>query len=92
MLSPLVPTREIHFLRYCAQNSDDGSWAIVDFPLDSFHETYQASLTRYKRRPSGCIIQDMPNGYSSVRNPYKILIYTTFLDVKNINLVIYIHE
>ncbi|XP_023736253.1 homeobox-leucine zipper protein HDG5 isoform X2 [Lactuca sativa] len=66
MLSPLVPTREIHFLRYCAQNSDDGSWAIVDFPLDSFHETYQASLTRYKRRPSGCIIQDMPNGYSSV--------------------------
>ncbi|KAI3501570.1 hypothetical protein L1887_29450 [Cichorium endivia] len=66
MLSPLVPTREIHFLRYCAQNSDDGSWAIVDFPLDSFHETYQASLARYKRRPSGCIIQDMPNGYSSV--------------------------
>lgn len=66
MLSPLVPTREVHFLRYCAQNADDGSWAIVDFPLDSFHETYQSSLTRYKRRPSGCIIQDMPNGYSRV--------------------------
>ncbi|KAK9052843.1 hypothetical protein SSX86_029473 [Deinandra increscens subsp. villosa] len=66
MLSPLVPTREIHFLRYCARNSDDGSWAIVDFPLDSFHETYQPSLTRYKRHPSGCIIQDMPNGYSRV--------------------------
>ncbi|KAJ0800219.1 putative homeobox-leucine zipper protein GLAB [Helianthus annuus] len=66
MLSPLVPTREIHFLRYCARNSDDGSWAIVDFPLDSFHETFQPSLTRYKRHPSGCIIQDMPNGYSRV--------------------------
>nr|APR73264.1 homeobox protein 1 [Artemisia annua] len=66
MLSPLVPTREIHFLRYCARNSENGSWAIIDFPLDSFHETYQPSLTRYKRRPSGCIIQDMPNGYSRV--------------------------
>ncbi|KAL8201229.1 hypothetical protein R6Q57_012568 [Mikania cordata] len=66
MLSPLVPTREIHFLRYCARNSDDGSWAIVDFPLDSFHETYQPSLSQYKRHPSGCIIQDMPNGYSRV--------------------------
>ncbi|KAK1438324.1 hypothetical protein QVD17_04131 [Tagetes erecta] len=66
MLSPLVPTREIHFLRYCARNSDDGSWAIVDFPLDSFHQTYQPSLPRYKRHPSGCIIQDMPNGYSRV--------------------------
>ncbi|KAI3713721.1 hypothetical protein L1987_72307 [Smallanthus sonchifolius] len=66
MLSPLVPTREIHFLRYCARNSDDGSWAIVDFPLDSFHETYSPSLTTYKRHPSGCIIQDMPNGYSRV--------------------------
>ncbi|MFS7949277.1 putative homeobox-leucine zipper protein GLAB [Helianthus anomalus] len=40
MLSPFVPTREIHFLRYCARNSADGSWAIVDFPLDSFHETF----------------------------------------------------
>ncbi|KAJ9549609.1 hypothetical protein OSB04_022152 [Centaurea solstitialis] len=66
MLSPLVPTREIHFLRYCAQNGEDGTWAIIDFPLDSFHETYQPSLTRYRRRPSGCIIQDMPNGYSRV--------------------------
>ncbi|KAK9076026.1 hypothetical protein SSX86_004356 [Deinandra increscens subsp. villosa] len=66
MLSPLVPTREIHFLRYCARNSDDGSWTIVDFPLDSFHETYPSCLTRYRRLPSGCIIQDMPNGYSRV--------------------------
>ncbi|XP_076928766.1 homeobox-leucine zipper protein HDG5-like isoform X1 [Bidens hawaiensis] len=66
VLSPLVPTREIHFLRYCARNSDDGSWVIVDFPLESFHETYQPSLTGYKRHPSGCIIQDMPNGYSRV--------------------------
>ncbi|XP_071693952.1 homeobox-leucine zipper protein HDG5-like [Rutidosis leptorrhynchoides] len=66
MLSPLVPTREIHFLRYCSHNAEDGSWAIVDFPIESFHETYPTTLTKYKRRPSGCIIQDMPNGYSRV--------------------------
>ncbi|GFZ15515.1 homeobox-7 [Actinidia rufa] len=65
-LSPLVPTRETHFLRYCQQNAEEGTWAIVDFPLESFNENFQASFPRYKRRPSGCIIQDMPNGYSRV--------------------------
>lgn len=66
VLTPLVPTREAHFLRYCQQNAEEGTWAIVDFPLDSFHENYPPSFPRYKRRPSGCIIQDMPNGYSRV--------------------------
>ncbi|XP_057475652.1 LOW QUALITY PROTEIN: homeobox-leucine zipper protein ROC3-like [Actinidia eriantha] len=65
-LSPLVPTREAHFLRYCQQNAEEGTWAIVDFPLENFNENFQASFPRYKRRPSGCIIQDMPNGYSRV--------------------------
>ncbi|CAL5436399.1 unnamed protein product [Camellia sinensis] len=63
-LSPLVPTREAHFLRYCQQNVEEGTWAIVDFPLESLQESFQPSLPRYKRRPSGCVIQDMPNGYS----------------------------
>lgn len=39
--------------------TNDGSWEIVDFPLYNFHETYQASLTRYKRRPFGYILVDM---------------------------------
>ncbi|KAG0498626.1 hypothetical protein HPP92_003317 [Vanilla planifolia] len=30
-LSPLVPTREAYFLRYCQQNVDEGTWTIVDF-------------------------------------------------------------
>ncbi|XP_057978403.1 homeobox-leucine zipper protein ROC3 [Malania oleifera] len=64
--SPLVPTREAHFLRYCQQNVEEGTWAIVDFPIDSFHDNAQPSFPRYRRRPSGCIIQDMPNGYSRV--------------------------
>ncbi|EEF43509.1 homeobox-leucine zipper protein HDG5 [Ricinus communis] len=66
VLSPLVPTREAYFLRYCQQNVEEGTWAIVDFPIDSFHEDIQASFPLYRRRPSGCVIQDMPNGYSRV--------------------------
>ncbi|KAG8092658.1 hypothetical protein GUJ93_ZPchr0012g19206 [Zizania palustris] len=66
-LSPLVPAREVVFFRYCVHNADEGSWAIVDFPADGFQEgLLQASVVRCRRRPSGCIIQDMPNGYSRV--------------------------
>ncbi|XP_006662631.3 homeobox-leucine zipper protein ROC3 isoform X1 [Oryza brachyantha] len=66
-LSPLVPAREVVFFRYCVHNADEGSWAIVDFPAEGFQEgLLQASAVRCRRRPSGCIIQDMPNGYSRV--------------------------
>ncbi|CAN8245805.1 unnamed protein product [Cochlearia groenlandica] len=72
VLSPLVPTREAYFLRYVEQNAENGNWAIVDFPIDSFHDQIQPQNTtntphEYKRKPSGCIIQDMPNGYSQVK-------------------------
>ncbi|GMI63883.1 homeobox-7, HOMEODOMAIN GLABROUS 5 [Hibiscus trionum] len=68
VLSPLVPTREAYFLRYCQQQTleDETYWAIVDFPLDGLHNNLQTSFPLYKRRPSGCLIQDMPNGYSRV--------------------------
>lgn len=66
VLSPLVSTRETHFLRYCQQNAEQGTWAIVDFPIDSFHENFHPSYPRYCRRCSGCVIQDMPNGYTRV--------------------------
>ncbi|KAK8578054.1 hypothetical protein V6N13_046911 [Hibiscus sabdariffa] len=67
-LSPLVPTREAYFLRYCQQQNleDETYWAIVDFPVDGFHNNLQSSFPLYKRRPSGCLIHDMPNGYSKV--------------------------
>ncbi|CAA7014658.1 unnamed protein product [Microthlaspi erraticum] len=71
VLSPLVPTREAYFLRYVEQNSETGNWAIVDFPIDSFHDQINPvdmnTPHEYKRKPSGCIIQDMPNGYSQVK-------------------------
>ncbi|GAB4857867.1 hypothetical protein Ancab_015772 [Ancistrocladus abbreviatus] len=65
-LSPLVPARETHFLRYCQQNVEEGTWIIVDFPVDNFHGSLQLPFPKYRRRPSGCIVQDMPNGYSKV--------------------------
>uniref|UniRef100_A0A803LTV9 Uncharacterized protein n=1 Tax=Chenopodium quinoa TaxID=63459 RepID=A0A803LTV9_CHEQI len=69
VLSPLVPTRETYFLRYCHHNAEEGMWAIVDFPVDNFQGSLQLSqnsIPRYRKRTSGCIIQDMPNGYSKV--------------------------
>ncbi|CAH9081537.1 unnamed protein product [Cuscuta epithymum] len=60
--SPLVPTRENYFLRYCKQHSD-GTWAVVDVSLDTLRPS---PISRCRRRPSGCLIQEMPNGYSRV--------------------------
>ncbi|GER44945.1 homeobox-leucine zipper protein ROC1 [Striga asiatica] len=60
--SPLVPTRENYFVRYCKHHSD-GTWAVVDVSLDNLRPT---SIARCRRRPSGCLIQELPNGYSKV--------------------------
>ncbi|KAF7840655.1 homeobox-leucine zipper protein MERISTEM L1 [Senna tora] len=60
--SPLVPTRENYFVRYCKQHPD-GTWAVVDVSLDNLRPT---AFSRSRRRPSGCIIQELPNGYSKV--------------------------
>ena len=64
ILSPLVPSREFYFLRHC-QQIERGSWVIVDVSYDLSKES---SSPRCWRLPSGCIIQDMPNGSSKVRN------------------------
>ncbi|KAL7130238.1 hypothetical protein ABFS83_13G121200 [Erythranthe nasuta] len=60
--SPLVPTRENYYIRYCKQHSD-GTWAVVDVSLDNLRPS---SISRCRRRPSGCLIQELPNGYSKV--------------------------
>ncbi|XP_024536343.1 homeobox-leucine zipper protein PROTODERMAL FACTOR 2 [Selaginella moellendorffii] len=64
VLSPLVPTREAYFLRYCKQHAE-GVWAIVDVSVDGLRENPPPQL-RNRLRPSGFLIQDMPNGYSKV--------------------------
>ncbi|XP_008661805.1 homeobox-leucine zipper protein ROC1-like isoform X2 [Zea mays] len=60
--SPLVPTRESYFARYC-KNNPDGTWAVVDVSLDSLRPS---PALKCRRRPSGCLVQEMPNGYSKV--------------------------
>ncbi|XP_057536748.1 homeobox-leucine zipper protein MERISTEM L1-like [Amaranthus tricolor] len=60
--SPLVPTRENFFVRYCKKNAD-GSWVVVDVSLDGLRS---CPIPRCRRRPSGCLIQELPNGYSKV--------------------------
>ncbi|KAF7146476.1 hypothetical protein RHSIM_Rhsim04G0055700 [Rhododendron simsii] len=62
MLSPVVPTRETYFVRYCKHHID-GTWAVVDVSLDNLRSS---PVMRCRRRPSGCLIQEMPNGYSKV--------------------------
>ncbi|KAJ0247874.1 Homeobox-leucine zipper protein HDG12 [Hirschfeldia incana] len=62
VLSPLVPTREFSVLRYC-QQIEHGTWAIVNV---SYEVPQFMSSSRSYRFPSGCLIQDMSNGYSKV--------------------------
>ncbi|EPS72360.1 hypothetical protein M569_02398 [Genlisea aurea] len=64
VLSPLVPVRDVHFLRFCKQLAE-GAWAVVDVSVDAVRET-PAGYSRCRRLPSGCVVQDTPNGYSKV--------------------------
>ncbi|KAF5747994.1 homeobox-leucine zipper protein HDG11 isoform X2 [Tripterygium wilfordii] len=63
VLSPLVPTREFFFLRHCHQ-IEAGLWVIVDISYESMKDRVLNS--RCWRLPSGCMIQEMPNGCSKV--------------------------
>ncbi|KAL7115458.1 hypothetical protein ACP275_04G184900 [Erythranthe tilingii] len=63
VLSALVPTRQVYFLRLC-QQIDQGTWAIVDVSYDVPHQ--ESPFSSAHKLPSGCLIQDMPNGYSKV--------------------------
>ncbi|CAL5192598.1 unnamed protein product [Lathyrus oleraceus] len=68
VLSPLVPVREVNFLRFCKQHAE-GVWAVVDVSIDTFRETSSGGAPTFhncRRLPSGCVVQDMPNGYSKV--------------------------
>lgn len=60
--SPQVPTREFYFARYCKLRVD-GTWAIVDVSLDQLRA---GPALRSRKRPSGCLIEDAPNGCSKV--------------------------
>ncbi|KAG9456147.1 hypothetical protein H6P81_000655 [Aristolochia fimbriata] len=65
MLTPMVATREVYFVRFSKQLSPD-AWAIVDVSVDKLEENIDASLEKCRKRPSGCIIQDKCNGHCKV--------------------------
>ncbi|XAR55395.1 hypothetical protein NMG60_11035456 [Bertholletia excelsa] len=63
VLSPLVPTRDIYFARYC-KLMNESTWAVVDVSLAGLGPGPSSVCCR--RRPSGCLIEEMPNGYSKM--------------------------
>lgn len=65
VLSPVVSTREFFFLRYC-QQIEQGLWVIGDVSVDLSRESQFSSSSRSRRLPSGCLIQEVPDGYSKV--------------------------
>ncbi|CAJ2637636.1 unnamed protein product [Trifolium pratense] len=62
ILSPLVPSREFYFIRYCRQFSNN-DWVIVDVSGDFLFDRANIRNPAYKL-PSGCLIREMPNGKS----------------------------
>ncbi|CAD6252176.1 unnamed protein product [Miscanthus lutarioriparius] len=81
-LQVLSPIREVLFLRFCKQHAE-GLWAVVDVSVDailrpdggnhhSHHHHAQngggaAGYMGCRLLPTGCIVQDMNNGYSKER-------------------------
>ncbi|XP_027359024.1 homeobox-leucine zipper protein ANTHOCYANINLESS 2-like [Abrus precatorius] len=66
LLSPLVPVRQLSFLRFCKQHAE-GVWVVVDVSVDIGRNATNAQpLMSCRRLPSGCIVQDMPNGLSKI--------------------------
>ncbi|XP_045810380.1 homeobox-leucine zipper protein ROC6-like [Trifolium pratense] len=64
--SPFVPVRQYRFLRFCKQHAE-GVWAVVDASIDFGRNgpngnPYMSS----KKLPSGCILQDMSNGFCKI--------------------------
>lgn len=79
VLSPLVPIREVTFLRFCKQLAE-GAWAVVDVSIDGLVRDHNSGTAptggnvKCRRVPSGCVMQDTPNGYCKVttnKKPFK---------------------
>ncbi|KAH7297113.1 hypothetical protein KP509_26G054200 [Ceratopteris richardii] len=62
--SPMVSTREVWFVRYSKRL--DHLWVVVDVSVDSLLVSLPPASIHCQRRPSGCIIEEMPSGHSKV--------------------------
>ncbi|GJW02509.1 homeobox-leucine zipper protein HDG11-like protein [Tanacetum coccineum] len=58
---PLLPNMKLIFNRICKQ-MDDGCWVVVDASFDPPKDAYYPS--KFRRLPSGCLIQSIGNGLS----------------------------
>ncbi|PPE01453.1 hypothetical protein GOBAR_DD01510 [Gossypium barbadense] len=59
VLSPLVPVRQVRFIRFCKQHSE-GVWAVVDVSIDPSQDATDTQMfPNCRRLPSGCVIQDV---------------------------------
>ncbi|CAM8957307.1 unnamed protein product [Rhodiola kirilowii] len=65
MLTPMVPSREVYFIRSCKQLSTS-LWVIVDVSIDEVTDKADASSKKCRKRSSGCIIEDASNGHCKV--------------------------
>ncbi|CAN4086826.1 unnamed protein product [Withania somnifera] len=65
MLTPVVGTREVYYVRYCKQMRT-GQWGIVDVSVDKVEDNIDASLVKCRKLPSGCILQEQSNAHSKV--------------------------
>ncbi|XP_044967463.1 homeobox-leucine zipper protein ROC4-like [Hordeum vulgare subsp. vulgare] len=71
VLSPLVPIREVTFLRFCKQLGEC-LWAVVDVSIDGLvmeqglAVASTAANMKCRRLPSGCVVQEIPNGFCKV--------------------------
>ncbi|XP_050232565.1 homeobox-leucine zipper protein GLABRA 2 [Mercurialis annua] len=65
MLTPMVATREVYFVRFCKQLCAE-KWAIVDVSVEKVEDNIDASLVKCRKRPSGIIIEDKSNGHCKV--------------------------
>ncbi|XP_074311375.1 homeobox-leucine zipper protein HDG11-like isoform X2 [Silene latifolia] len=65
MLSPAMQQRDFYLLRYCRQ-IETGVWVIADVSYNYFRGASHVSQTFYWKHPSGCMIEEMPNGLSRV--------------------------
>ncbi|XP_076910148.1 homeobox-leucine zipper protein HDG1-like [Bidens hawaiensis] len=60
VISPLVPVRVLKFIRFAKQHAE-GQWIVADVSINYGMEGHVTT-----RRPSGCIIHDMPKGLSKI--------------------------
>lgn len=68
MQSPRVPNRNMNILRF-GKLIADKKWAVMDVSVDDIFGGQQVMPPRYmgcRLKPSGCVIEDMSNGYCKV--------------------------